>query len=98
MKGRAKRMDETLREAWVGDAVLGLWARVKILEDEGGIDDGKFTRMTSNHFLSGFGAASEVEAEIGRVYGRDGLAAAFQWMDERLLPVFRRQEANRLKR
>jgi hypothetical protein len=95
---KRERTGKILREAWVGDAVLSLWARERILAEEGCIDDLKFTRMTSNRFLAGFGEASEVEAEIGRLYKEGGLAAAFKWIEERLWPAFLRQELNRLKR
>ncbi len=54
--------------------------------------------MTSNQFLTAFGEASEVEAEIGRVYAKDGLDAAFAWIEARILPVFERQEENRRNR
>src|SRR5436305_8234339 len=92
-----ERVEQMLGEAWIGDAVLCLYARSKILEEDGCIAAEKFTRMTSNRFLSAVGEASAVEAEIGRLYRADGLDAAFRWIDERLLPVFRRQEARRAK-
>ncbi|MCU1238148.1 MAG: hypothetical protein JWP63_6115 [Candidatus Solibacter sp.] len=94
---RNVRLQQTLEEAWIGDAVLCLHARSKIL-GEGGIDSEKFVRMTSNRFLSTVGEASEVEAEIGRIYRREGLEAAFRWIDLNLSPGFEKQEMNRLKR
>jgi hypothetical protein len=94
---KEERMQQMLEEAWIGDAVLCLHARIKILED-GGIDSEKFVRMTSNRFLSTVGEASEVEAEIGRVYRSEGLDAAFRWIETHLTPHFEKQEANRLKR
>ena len=87
-----------LNEAWIGDAVLWLYARAKILREDGRIDSAKAERMTSNRFLSTFGDASEVEAEIGRAYESEGLAAAFARIEEWLMPVFAKQEANRAKR
>uniref|UniRef100_Q01NH2 Uncharacterized protein n=1 Tax=Solibacter usitatus (strain Ellin6076) TaxID=234267 RepID=Q01NH2_SOLUE len=95
---RDKRIEQTLKEAWIGDAVLCLYARSKILMEDGLIESEKFERMTSNRFLGAIGEASEVEAEIGRIYQRDGLSAAFEWMDERLLPRFQKEERNRQKR
>ena len=95
---KEERIEQTLQQAWVGDAVLCLYARLRILDEGGRIDSERFTRMTSNRFLGVLGEASEVEAEIGRIYRNEGLDAAFQWIDERLLPVFRKQEANRSKR
>lgn len=53
--------------------------------------------MTSNQFLGQLGEPSEVEARIGRAYEGGGLTGAFAWLDENLLPLYRRQEANRLK-
>ncbi len=92
----AKR-EQILKDAWIGDAVLCLYARRKILREDGATDGPKEERMTSNQFLSGWAEPSETEAEIGRIYNREGLEAAFQWIEERLLPMFERQEAKRLK-
>jgi dsRNA-specific ribonuclease len=78
-----------LEEAWIGDAVLSLFARSRILRGDGVQDQEKFVRM---------GEASEVEAEIGRVYEKEGLEAAFEWIEKRLMPVFERQEEKRRKR
>jgi hypothetical protein len=94
---RGDRLQQTLEEAWIGDAVLCLYSRSKILQD-GGIDSEKFVRMTSNRFLSTVGDASEVEAAIGRIYRSDGLDAAFRWIELHLSPQFERQESNRRKR
>jgi 23S rRNA maturation mini-RNase III len=87
-----------LEDAWIGDAVLALFARRRILRGDGAHDQEKFIRMTSNQFLAVVGEPSEVEAEIGRVYERDGLEAAFGWIEQRLMPVFERQEEKRRKR
>ena len=87
-----------LEDAWIGDAVLSLYARRRILRGDGALDQEKFTRMTSNQFLAVIGEPSEVEAEIGRIYESAGLEAAFQWIEERLIPVFEKQEENRRKR
>ena len=95
--GRDERLQQTLEEAWIGDAVLCLYSRSKILKD-GGIDSEKFVRMTSNRFLSTVGDASEVEAAIGRVYRKEGLDAAFRWIERQLSPQFEKQEENRRKR
>ena len=89
------RRDRVLREAWLGDAVLCLYARPRILRDSGGIDAAKCSRMTSNQFLGALGEASEVEAELGRVYAADGLEAAFHWIEAQLMPLFERQENKR---
>ena len=89
---------KVLEEAWIGDAVLSLFARERILRGDGLQDHEKFIRMTSNQFLAVIGEPSEVEAEIGRVYEREGLSAAFGWIEQRLMPVFERQEEKRRKR
>jgi len=86
-----------MKEAWIGDAVLALYARLKILREDGATDGGKAERLTSNQFLAGFGEPSEVEAEIGQVYLADGLQPAFAWIESRLTPVFERREAKRRK-
>ncbi|MCB1019972.1 MAG: hypothetical protein H6509_14825 [Bryobacterales bacterium] len=85
-------------EAWVGDAVLCLYGRLRILERGGHVDGAQYQRMSSNQFLSAFGEPTAVEAELGRVYHEQGLAAAFAWIEERWMPLFDRQEANRSKR
>ncbi len=84
-----------MEQAWVGDAVLTLYARSKILREDGWQDSAKFCRMTSNQFLGTLMDATEAEAEIGRAYQSHGLDAAFRWIEDRLMPVFQKQEANR---
>ncbi|QOY88045.1 hypothetical protein IRI77_35810 [Paludibaculum fermentans] len=94
---RDDKRRHVLRDAWVGDAVLCLYARELILREGGEVDGAWYTRMTSNQFLGQLGEPSEVEARIGRAYQGGGLAGAFAWMDENLLPLYRRQEAKRMK-
>lgn len=93
------RKDEDLRQereaAWVGDAVLALFARQFVLRERKNMDGEWFTRLTSNEFLSAFGNPTRVEASIGKLYQSEGLDAAFAWMDAELLPVFRRQIAKK---
>ena len=91
------RRRQILEEAWVGDAVLSLYARRRILQEQGMVDAERFKRMTSNQFLAGLGEPSEVEAEIGRVYAAEGLEAAFRFIETRLMPLFERQELKRLR-
>jgi hypothetical protein len=92
---KTSRREQVLKDAWLGDAVLCLFARQRILRDDGRIEAAKCTRMTSNQFLSAVGEASEMEAQIGRVYAGEGLEAAFAWIERQLMPVFERQEARR---
>ena len=89
---------QLVKEAWIGDAVLCLYARGKILREGGQLDGPKCVRMTSNQFLSAVGEPTKVEAAIGRVYEQQGLDAAFGWIEEKLMPVFARQEENREKK
>lgn len=93
------RKDEELRqereEAWVGDAVLALFARQFVLRERNSMDGEWFTRLTSNDFLSAFGNPTRVEAAIGRLYLNGGLDAAFEWMNSNLIPLFRKQTANK---
>lgn len=79
----------------MGDAVLALFAREFVLRERKSMDGEWFTRMTSNDFLSAFGNPTKVEASIGRIYLSEGLAGAFAWMDENLVPLFRRQIASK---
>ncbi|MEP4077105.1 hypothetical protein [Haloferula sp.] len=81
--------------AWIGDAVLALFARNWVLRERGSMDGEWFTRLTSNDFLSAFGNPTRVEAKIGAIYKKDGIDAAFAWMDDELVPLFRKQMANR---
>jgi hypothetical protein len=85
-------------DAWIGDAVLSLWARLRILRDDGTVDGPKLIRMTSNSFLGALGEPTSVEAEIGRAYRAGGEVAAFEWIEREIAPLFDRQEENRLKR
>lgn len=81
--------------AWIGDAVLALFARSWVLRERGSMDGEWFTRLTSNDFLSAFGNPTRVEANIGKLYLEGGLEPAFAWMDANLLPLFRKQMAGR---
>lgn len=92
---RVSRKDEELRKereaAWVGDAVLALFARQYVLRERDAMDGEWFTRLTSNEFLTAFGNPTRVEASIGKLYLAKGLDAAFAWMDAELIPLFLKQ-------
>ncbi len=90
--------DELVAEAWIGDAVLTLYVRSRILRETGSVDGALSARMTANQFLSGLGEPTRVEAEIGRIYHRDGPDAAFAWIEANLLSLFQKQEQNRLRK
>lgn len=96
---RVSRKDEEVRQereaAWVGDAVLALFARQFVLRERNAMDGEWFTRLTSNEFLSAFGNPTRVEASIGKLYLAEGLESAFTWMDAELVPMFRKQIAKK---
>lgn len=94
----SRKNDDLQREreaAWVGDAVLALFARQFVLRERDSMDGEWFTRLTSNDFLCAFGQPTRVEAGIGRIYQEQGLEAAFAWMEANLVPMFLKQVANR---
>lgn len=85
-------------KAWIGDAVLALFARQWILEQTDVVVTERaetFKAMTSNQFLSALGQPTLMEAEIGVVYEKDGLQAAFDFVEEKFLPVFKKQRRNK---
>jgi len=88
---KADELRHEREEAWVGDAVLALFARQYVLRERRAMDGEWFTRLTSNDFLSAFGKPTRVEASIGKIYQEHGLAAAFEWMDAHLIPLFQKQ-------
>ena len=93
------RKDDDLRKereaAWIGDAVLALFAREFVLRERNAMDGEWFTCLTSNDFLSAFGNPTRVEASIGKLYQQGGLETAFAWMDANLIPMFRKQIGNK---
>ena len=87
-----------LREnAWIGDAVLELYVRSHILKEHGRVDAEMKTRFTCNQFLSCVGNPTAVEADVGVIYQKEGLEAAFAWIRENLEPLFMKQEAKRTR-
>lgn len=95
MTPKAEELRLIREAAWIGDAVLALFARQFVLRERNTMDGEWFTRLTSNDFLSAFGNPTRVEASIGRLYQADGLDAAFAWMDAELIPLFRKQVAKK---
>lgn len=86
------RPTEQERElAWLGDAVLTLFARAHILREGRGMNPLKIAAMTSNQFLSCFGNPTKVEADLGRIYLEQGLTEAFARIESDLLPLFLKQ-------
>ena len=92
------KVDEIRAEresAWIGDAVLALFARTWVLRERGKMDGDWFTCLTSNDFLSALGPPTEVAAKIGEIYKEGGLEAAFAWMDAELIPRLRKKMLKR---
>lgn len=82
-------------DAWLGDAVLELYTRSRILRETGRVDAEEKTRFTCNQFLNCFGEPTKVEAKIGVIYRERGLQAAFDYIRETFEPLFAKQEAKR---
>jgi 23S rRNA maturation mini-RNase III len=90
--------EEKRSKAWIGDAVLALFAREWILRQSDISSKeraGVFIHMTSNQFLSSLGEPTAMEAEIGWLYENNGLAAAFAHIEQKFLPVFLKQQKKR---
>ncbi len=90
-------LDKLRQDAWVGDAVLELYVRSHILREFGKVDAEMKTRFTCNQFLNCVGNPTQVEADIGVIYQREGLLPAFAWIREHLEPLFLKQEAKRTR-
>jgi hypothetical protein len=80
-------------QAWVGDAVLALYARRWLLRHTSKkMSDADrqqlFELFVSNQFLSSFGEPSQVEAAIGRKFEQEGLLAAFIHIEKSFLEPF----------
>ena len=85
--------EEQMRnDAWIGDAVLALFARSWLLQAVQGENSKDRNRLfelwVSNQFLSSFGEPTSVEAAIGRTYVSGGLIAAFAFIESNLLIRF----------
>src|SRR6266478_9631298 len=87
-------------QAWVGDAVLALYARRWLLRHmPKKMSDADrqqlFELFVSNQFLSSFGEPSQVEATIGRKFEEEGLLAAFTHIEKSFLDSFRKSARKR---
>ena len=84
--------------AWIGDAVLALYARQWILKQSDikpGERTNAFIHMTGNQFLACIGEPTGLEAEIGELYQKSGIEAAFEYIECSLLPTYLKQRNNR---
>ena len=84
-------------EAWIGDAVLALFAREWILKNKNQIDAEFFSRLTSNSFLNNLGPPTKIEAKIGLIFNNEGLEKAFRYIEKSILPLFLKQEKKRIR-
>jgi 23S rRNA maturation mini-RNase III len=83
--------------AWIGDAVLALYARQWLLAQPPHplfTRQQLFIRLTSNAFLQSMGEPTAVEARIGVVYKEKGLQEAFDYIEDNLQPLFEKHLAN----
>ena len=90
--------EEKRAQAWIGDAVLALYARKWILAQPGISSKQRaqhFIEMTSNKFLSAMGEPTAMEAEIGAIYENKGLEAAFAHIEDKFVPLFKKQQAKK---
>lgn len=88
--------EEKRSKAWIGDAVLALYAREWILKQKDIAAKERadvFIQMTSNQFLSSMGEPTAMEAEIGTVYEAEGLQAAFDHIETKFLPLFKKHRS-----
>lgn len=93
-------MNEKRTKAWIGDAVLALFAREWILKQPDITPEKRaevFIQMTSNKFLSALGEPTAMEAEIGTVYENKGLQAAFDFIEGKCIPIFQIQRKKQRK-
>lgn len=91
-RGLSRQEVSTLREeAWLGDAVLELYVRERILEEDAARNDARRISLVRNSFLNRLGQPTRVEAEIGRRYRQGGLDAAFAWIGEEMSGMMQQQ-------
>jgi len=98
MGQKSDRISAERQDAWIGDAVLALFAREWILEKGHEFPESPtqlFTHMTSNQFLGAIGRPTAVEAHIGRLYQQKGHEAARTYIQTELVPLFLKQAHNR---
>ncbi len=84
--------------AWIGDAVLALYVRTWLIEAKN-LDMQQradyFMRVTNNQFLTAFGEPTAVEAKIGKLFQEQNLSAAYQFIENSIIPVFIQQLKNK---
>ena len=88
--------ENTRTKAWIGDAVLALFAREWILKQKDISNKERadvFIQITSNQFLASLGEPTSIEAEIGVFYEINGLHAAYDFIEKKILPLFLKRRA-----
>ena len=84
-------LEEKRALAWVGDAVLALYAREWILtQSDIAVKERAqvFQSITSNDFLSHIGEPTGIECQIGVIFKKNGLKAAMDHIESTLMPLF----------
>jgi len=79
--------------AWIGDAVLALYAREWLLQQPSHplfTRQDMFIKFTSNTFLQAVGEPTWVEAQIGIAYRKGGLEEGFFYIESNLKPLFQK--------
>ena len=84
------KIEDTKSLAWIGDAILSLYARKWIL-DQSSIHakerEEVFQSMTTNAFLSHWGDPTKVESRIGKIFKEEGLEKAMLYIELTILPI-----------
>lgn len=86
--------------AWIGDAVLALYARQWLLKQKRHplfTRQDLFVRFTSNAFLQALGEPTWVEAQIGLAYRNGGLEEGFGYIENNLQPLFKKHVNNAVR-
>lgn len=95
------KIEDTKSLAWIGDAILSLYARKWIL-DQSSIHakerEEVFQSMTTNAFLSHWGEPTKVESKIGKIFEEEGLEKAMHYIELNILPIVikRQKQKNNL--
>lgn len=92
------KIEDKRNHAWIGDAVLALYARKWILRQSSIAPKERadvFQSMTSNEFLSHWGEPTQVESEIGLLFEKEGLEKTMQYLEENFLPIVLKRQARK---
>ena len=84
-------------DAWIGDAVLSVYARTRVLREQGKISANDERLLVSNRIINSYAQPTKTEALIGRRFRESGFDAAMLWIRENLEPVWAKQTEKRMK-